>query len=183
MQKQCIIHRIQERMGAIDRLTSYCGYPVPKWLEVMMVKVHTQLTEIRQHAESNCRKILTPACKFSPPVKLWYDRIHAYRQLIRLQEGETNNGRNIYRFASQNNIEKSEQLSREELEDGLQLARIQKADLRKQARGLWQTHLQDCLIEAQNKNQKEQVQAIKQRLQREGNKQMWHRIKQTVKDP
>ena len=84
VQEQCIIHQIQEQMYAIDRLTSYYGYPVPKWLEVRMVKVHSQLTEIRQHAEKKCRKIQTPACKFSPPVKLWYDRIHAFRQLIRL---------------------------------------------------------------------------------------------------
>ena len=29
VQDQFIIHQIQERMDAIDRLTSYCGYPVP----------------------------------------------------------------------------------------------------------------------------------------------------------
>jgi len=115
VQEQCIIHQIQERMDAIDRLTSYCGYPLPKWIEIMMVKVHAQLTEIRQHAERKCRKVLTPACKFSPPVKLWYDRIHAFRQLIRLQEGKTNNGRNINRFARRNNIKIPEQLSQEEL--------------------------------------------------------------------
>ena len=131
-------------MDAIDSLTSYCGYPVPKWLEIMMAEVHTQLTEIRQHAGRKCHKILTPICKVSPPVKLF----HAFRQMSRLQEGKTNNGRNIYIFARQNNIKKPEQLSREELEDVLQLACIQKADLRKKARGCQQTHLQDCLIES-----------------------------------
>ena len=33
--------------------------------------------------------------------------------------GKTNNSRNIYWFARQNNIKKSEQLTRKELEDGL----------------------------------------------------------------
>ena len=139
--EQCISHQIQEQLDTIDRLTSYWGYPVPKWLEERMVKVHSQLTEIKQYAERKCRKILTLACEFSPPVKLWYDRIHAFRQLIRQQEGKTNNGGNIYHFARRNNIEKPEQLSREKLEVGLQLARIQKADLRKQVRGHPQTHL------------------------------------------
>ena len=68
VQQQYIIHQIQEQMDAIDRLTSYCGYQVPNWPEVRMVKVLAKLTEIRQHAERKCRKILTRACEFSPPV-------------------------------------------------------------------------------------------------------------------
>jgi len=35
----------------------------------------------------------------------------------------------------------------------------------------------------QNKNRKLRVQAIKQRLQHEGNKKIWYQIKQRVKDP
>ena len=38
VQEHCSTHRIQEWMDAIDRLTSYCGYPVPKWLELIMCK-------------------------------------------------------------------------------------------------------------------------------------------------
>ena len=106
VQEQCVTCQIIERMDAIDRLTCYCSYPVPKWLELMMVKLHAQQTEIRKHTEIKCRKILTLDCKFSPPVKLWYDRIHAYRQQFRLQEGKANSSRNIDHFARQNNIKK-----------------------------------------------------------------------------
>ncbi len=35
----------------------------------------------------------------------------------------------------------------EELKDGLQYARIRKANLRKQAKGLRQVYLRDCLID------------------------------------
>ena len=38
-------------------------------------------------------------------------------------------------------------------------------------------------MEAQNKNKQVWSQAIKQKLQREGNKKIWYLIKQTVKDP
>ena len=71
----------------------------------------------------------------------------------------------------------------EELNDGLQLARIQKADLRQQAKGLRKVHLQDCLIEAQTKRQHKRVGEIKQRINREESKGMWYLIKRTVKDP
>ena len=63
-------------MDGVDKMTKYCGYPSPKWLETSMLKLYAQLIEIRKYAEKMCRKILTPACKFSPTIKMWYDRIH-----------------------------------------------------------------------------------------------------------
>jgi hypothetical protein len=99
IQEQCKVHRVQDRLDSIDEMTKFCGHPAPKWLEKMMLKLFAQMTEIRRHAEKCCRKILTPESKFSLPIKLWYDRIHAYLQLIRLREGKTNKARNIYRFA------------------------------------------------------------------------------------
>jgi hypothetical protein len=51
----------------------------------------------------------------------------------------------------------------DELKDGLQFARIRKADLRKQAKGLRKVHLRDCLIDAQTKKQCKKVVAIKQK--------------------
>ena len=71
----------------------------------------------------------------------------------------------------------------DELKDGLQFARICKADLRKQAKGLQKVHLRDCLIDAQTKNQQKQVAAIKQKCNREEGKRMWYLIKRTVRDP
>jgi hypothetical protein len=55
---------------------------------------------------------------------MWYDRIQANLQLIRMKEGKTNNNRNVLRFAQQQHIDKPEELTMEELQDGLQLARI-----------------------------------------------------------
>jgi hypothetical protein len=71
----------------------------------------------------------------------------------------------------------------EKLKDGLQLARIRKADLRKQAKGLRKVHLRDCLIDTQSKKQHKQVVEIKQKCNRKESKWMWYLIKRTVKDP
>ncbi len=83
------VHRIVERMDAVGKMTKYCGNPSPRWLCSMIIKLYKQMTKIRIHAEKGCRKILRPESGFSPTVKMWYDRIHAYLQLIRMKGGKT----------------------------------------------------------------------------------------------
>jgi hypothetical protein len=94
---------------------------------------------------------------------MWYDQIHAYLQLIRLQEGKAKNVGNILCFARRQHIPHPEQLTMDKLKDGLQFACIHKAELRKQAKGLQKVHLWDCLINAQTKRQHKWVAAIKQK--------------------
>jgi hypothetical protein len=170
-------------MDTVDRMTRYCGYHSPPWLRTMILKLYNQMTEIRGHAEMKCRKILQPDSNFSPTIKMWYDRIHAYLQLIRMKEGKTNNTANIIRFARHQHINNPKGLTMEELKDGLQYARILQADLRKQATGLQKTHLRDCLVDLLERKQKKCTTAIKQKINREESKRMWYVIKRTVKDP
>ena len=87
-------------------------------LRAMIIKLYKQMTEIRLHAEKDCRKILWPESDFSPTIQMWYDRIHAYLQLIRLKEGKASNASNIVRFAKRTHIERPVELTMEE-EDGL----------------------------------------------------------------
>jgi hypothetical protein len=148
----------------------------------MIIKLYKQMTEIRIHAEKNCRKILRPNNDFSPTIQMWYDRIHTYLQLIRMKEGKTNNTGNILQFAPRQHINNPEGLTMEELQDGLQFTRIRRADLRKQAKGLRKTHLRDCLVDSMEKKQKKCMAAMKQIINREESKRMWYLIKQTVRD-
>ncbi len=90
----------------------------------MIIKLYKQMMEIRLHAEKKCRKILRPANNFSSTIQMWYDRIHAYLQLIRMKEGKTSNTGNILQFAQCQHINSPEGLTMEELKDGLQYARI-----------------------------------------------------------
>jgi len=153
--EQFEIHRIVKRLNAVDKMTRYCGYPSPNWLRAMIIKLYKQMTEIRAHTEKDCRKIPRPESDFSPTIQMWYDRIHAYLQLIRLKEGKASNASNIVRFAKRTHIERPAELTMEDLEDGLQFSRIRKADLRQQAKGLRKVHLRDCLLDAQSKRQNE----------------------------
>jgi hypothetical protein len=87
------------------------------------------MTEIRVHAEKKCRKILRPDSDYSPTIQMWYDRIHAYLQLIRMKEGKTKNTGNIIRFAMRTNIQDPTTLTMEELKDGLRYCQIRKREL------------------------------------------------------
>jgi hypothetical protein len=69
-------------MDAVDKMTQYCRYPSPDWLQAMITKLYKQMMEIRVHAEKKCRKILRLERNFSPTIQMWYDQIHAYLQLI-----------------------------------------------------------------------------------------------------
>ncbi len=122
VREQFEIHRIVERMDAVDKMTKYCGDPSPRWLRSMIIKLYKQMTKIRIYTKKKCRKILRPESNFSPTVQMWYDRIHAYLQLIRMKEGKTKNTGNILRFARRQHIDAPEELSLEELKDGLQFA-------------------------------------------------------------
>jgi hypothetical protein len=94
------------------------------------------MKEIRVHTEKKCRKILRPDNDYTPTIHMWYYRIHTYLQLIRMKEGKTNNNGNILRFVRLQHIDKPEDFTMEELQDRLQFARIRKAELHKQAKGL-----------------------------------------------
>ena len=120
------LHRIVERLDTVDRMMRYCGNPSPSWLCAMIIKLYKQMKKIRVHAEKKFRKILRPKSDFSPTIQLWYGRIHAYLQLICLKEGKTRNagGGNILQFACRQHIEHPEALTMDELNNGLQFARI-----------------------------------------------------------
>jgi hypothetical protein len=122
-------HRIIKRLDAVDKMTLYCGFPSPKFLLAMIIKLYWQMTEIRVHTEKKCRKILRPDSDYSPTVQMWYDRTHAYLQLICMKEEKTKNNGNIIRFLVCTNTQDPVNLTIEELKDGLRYCQIQKAEL------------------------------------------------------
>jgi hypothetical protein len=81
-----------------------------------------------------------------------------------LKEGKAKNVGNVIRFAVWTSIQNPDKLTMEELKDGLRYCRIQKSELRQQAKGLRKVHLRDCLIDAQTKKQHKCVRDIKQTI-------------------
>ena len=143
------------------------------------------MDEIRVHAEKKCRKFKTPAAEFSPTIQHWYDRIHAYMDLLKLKQGTQKymNKGNVRRNARRRNIKNPANLTVEEIQDALRYCRIRASDLRRQAKSLRKADLRNCLIAAQEKRDKERARAVKQKMDREENIKMWTNIKYVVRDP
>ncbi len=66
VREQFEIHRIVERLDAVDKMTRYCGYPSPGWLRAMIIKLYKQMTEIRVHAEKKVPEDLTARFGLQP---------------------------------------------------------------------------------------------------------------------
>jgi len=67
--EQFEIHRIVERLDAVDKMTRYCGYPSPYWLRAMIIKLYKQMTEIRVHAERAVKKSYGQRATLAPLYK------------------------------------------------------------------------------------------------------------------
>ena len=156
VEQKFLLHRVPERMEAVDRLPRICGTPTPSWLRSMMIKLYQQMDEIRVHAEKKCRKFLTSAAEYSPALQHWYDRIHAYMDLLKLKQGTHKymNKGNVRRNAKRRYIKNPACLTVEEIQDALWYCRIRASDLRKQAKSLRKAHLRNCLVAAQEKGTK-----------------------------
>ena len=127
------------------------------------------MDEIRIHAERKCRKLLKPDIEFSPTIQYWYDRIHAYRQLIKIRK---NNGSNIdrsraVRTAKRKKIKDPKGLSIAQCKDGITYAKNRQKTLKRQATGLRKVHLRDRLIAARHQDDPVKEKATKLRIERE----------------
>ena len=70
------------------------------------------LTNLMLSTEKGCRKLWTGHYEFSPVIKGWLDRCHAYRQIIQLNMGKNvSNITNIKQFAERCGIHKPLQYS------------------------------------------------------------------------
>jgi len=64
-----------------------------------MEALDRQMIELQTCADRQCRKVIKPDMEFSGPVKLWHERVQAYKALIRWKTGNSCNSSNIIRTA------------------------------------------------------------------------------------
>ena len=51
--------------------------------QTKMEALDKHFIELQKHAERKCQKIVKPELEFSSKVKLWHERMQAYKALIR----------------------------------------------------------------------------------------------------
>ena len=117
---------------------------------------------------------MTPVSDFSPQIQHWYNSIHAYVALLRLQESDRkySNSSNTYCFAKNCNIKDLKKTTKEELRDALRYCKIRQEEVMKSSKGLRKVHLRDCLVDARANNQVVRARGIKQKIDREQNVRM-----------
>ena len=74
-------HRMEECLDKIIEAV-VDDRPTPAQ-QTKMEALNKQFIELQKHAEGKCRKIIKPELEFSSKVKLWHERMQAYKGLIR----------------------------------------------------------------------------------------------------
>ena len=182
VEQQFEIHRIPQRMEAIEGLLAKCSKPTPPFLRQFITTIHKQIDEIRIHAERRCRRIHKCALDFSPPVNYWWCRAQAYKRLIAHKEGKHVDLSRAVRRSGRYNIDNPRDLTLQQCRDGLKYCKARQKTLRTSAKGLRKVHLRDRYIAAQSSGRTDKARQVKQRIEREYSTKMWYHIKRIVKD-
>ena len=180
---QCSTHNIPSRTSALLQAASLEGFPVSQKTSQAIQTLHSQMHEIRISAERSCRKILKPESAFSPPIKFWYDKIHAYQALVRMKEGTHPhmNCRHAIRTALRKNITDPYLLTIKECQESIRLAKIQQREVRKVDVEHRKSHLAQCLQIAIDKDDQSRQNEITKRMRAEHNKRVWGSINRVTR--
>jgi len=151
--------------------------------QAKMESLDRQMIELQKCAERKCRKIIKPDMEFSGPVKLWHERLQAYKALIRWKSGNSCNSSNIIRTALRRGIENPRQMSIDHMRMNEKYCKARKRLLKDSAPQLRRDHLRSQLLQAEKKKDSEKKRTIKARMRRETDKKMWYFINRSQKDP
>ena len=174
-------HRIPARLQTIAEESAR---PTPvNPIRQQAENVFEEIKKYRLGAELTCRKILKPHSPFSLPVKYWYDRIHTFRDLIKLQQGQhPRMGKSrILRSAKRLHIPDAGSLSIDDCKEGIRLSIIQQKEVRKQDAAHRSQHLGNCLQSAMDSGDEERIRAVKSRMRTERDKTIWRRINKVTR--
>ena len=79
----------------LKKIAQEQSYSISRQAKEVLEAIDQEMRNLMLSAEKGCRKMYANHYKFSPPVKLWLKRCHAYRALIKLkakmkEKGTTN---------------------------------------------------------------------------------------------
>ena len=177
---QIISHRIPERLQAI---ADTAGTSITAETRRSAENTYEEIKRYRIGAERICRKVLKPYSPFSLPVKYWYDRIHTFRDLIKLKENNhPRMGKSrILRSAKRLHIPDAARLTIDDCKEGIRLALIQQKEVRRQDAAHRSQHLGNCLQAAFDSGDETRIRAVKTRLRTERDKTVWRRINKVTR--
>ena len=148
----------------------------------MMESIDVQMAEIFIAGEKRCRKITKRPFPFSAPIAYWLHRKWAYQALDRVALGKCRNRGNARRKAKRAGIDRFN-LTHEQCSEGIAYCNQQLRNMEQQALGLRKVHLRNCLILAEDLNDRERYKEILRVIEREEQRRMWRSIRRVTNDP
>ena len=139
------------------------------------------IVELMKISEQKCRNICAAHYEFSPVIKEWLDRCHAFRQLLRLRlDIKVGNSANIKQFARRCGLQQEIRLPTEtlykrytECKEHTKRYMVDSPWMRKQ-------FLTDKLLAAIEGDRVEEAKRVKDMLRNEAQKKEWGGIKRTM---
>ncbi|KAL7536732.1 hypothetical protein ACHAXR_007366 [Thalassiosira sp. AJA248-18] len=172
-------HGIYEKLLSLQASASY---PASAEAEAALKGIDKLMTSLMLEVEKKCQKLNLAHYDFSPVVKSWLDKFHAYRQLTRLRSGKAmSNVANVKRFAVRNGIEKPLHQSLEQLVDSYRDCKEQTKRLLAELPWLRKQYLHAKLQDALDQGKDEDAGRLKEILRNEAQKREWQGIHRVTK--
>jgi len=180
VEKELVRHQLHNRLSTASQLL-YRDAKDNVALE-MMESIDRQMTQILVTGERQCRKITKRPLPFSAPVAYWIHRKWAYQALDRLATDKCRNRGNARRKAKRAGLD-SVSLTHEQCKEGIAVCNHHLEQLKTQALGLRKVHLRNCLIQAEDLEDKEKYKEILRIIEREEQRSTWRAIRRVTNDP
>jgi hypothetical protein len=170
-----------ERLEVCRR--SIASFPTSKANKKTMQILDTQMEEMQQGSENQCRQISSTAMPFSEPVRTYHFCRRAYQGLLHALSGKSHYVSNAYRDALRCGIPAPHLLSANQCRDGVEACKRHLQLLRGQSVGLRKVHLRDSYTRAKEKGDEGKCTDILRIIGCEEQKSMWQRINRALDKP
>ena len=167
--------------GVLENLKSLAAkasFPVSDEVARALEGIDVLMANLMTQAEKGCRKLRANHYDFSPAVKYWLDRCHAFRQLIRLNSGKrSRNPSNIKRFARRCGIDRPGQLTLSDLVVQYKECKDRTKRLLAESPWMRRTYMSEKLQAAIAAEREEEVTRLRAMLRAEAQAKAWRSIK------
>lgn len=172
-------HNIYERLVEIERDASF---PIASEAKAALEALDRTVSELMHTAEKGCRKLRAQHYDFSPEVRTWIDRCHAYKQLIGYHTAPQNmNVGNMKRFARRCGIPDPLSLQLSQLVVDYKACRAELKLHMAKSGWLRQQYLTSRLQEEIGKKNQENADRLQEILRNEAQKKVWRGIHRVTK--
>jgi hypothetical protein len=181
LEEQWCRHRMEERLDSLQSAAAG-SFPAPPHIQRALDILNAQTVELQTFGEKHCRTIYRPDFPATPDSSLWHKRHQIIGQLICYHEGSGSNFGNLCRKARRLGISIPHRLSLAQLYDNQLTCTMMKRQLKSAGPILRLEFLQERLLEAEGREDKDSAKAIRAIMEREGLSTMWREIKFATND-